>query len=281
MSRTWKIYNGTLRSEPVVRRSRVRLFSVAIVTVAILIGIFIANSVKSDQSGEAKAGKLNTQSPLESKNVATAPNNNVVDSTVFFSKKSKAAATYSILEKWGVNVDSRKRPQDKSIKKIASRFKFKQFYGPLAMKSINGVGYPVIFEIKEGTSTGYVPVVGVWGKQFITNIDMCDRIDKEWVFQRWTGNVHILWKNYKSINRVMKRGSRGKSVKWLHSSLSELGYANLGSNGYYGRITERAVLMFQSNNAIEGVGEAGPLTMMLLYKYLPEYKTPGIVFDLG
>lgn len=281
MSKTWKISNGTLRPDPGGWRSHIQLINAGVVIAVLLVAVLTINAVISRQSAKAKGGSLSSDSNSDDVNGKSDANQDIADPSVLFDKKSKSVAAYNLLGKWGVSVGNSKVHNENSIKKIASKFGFRRYYGSLDMNAIKGVGYPVIFEIKEGDSIGHVPVVGVWGKRFITDVEAGNHVVKEWVFERWTGNVYILWRNFKDINRTMKRGSRGGSVKWLHEGLSELGYANLGSNGYYGRITERAVLRFQSNNGIEGSGETGPLTMMLLYKYLPKYETPWIVFDLG
>lgn len=281
MSRTWKISNGTLKPVPGWWRRHIAFTNAGIVLAFVVGGILIVNAVMEERTAKEKAERLLAESVSKAGNGGSAAKRDVADHSVFFDVKSKARATYSLIEKWGVSVDAGKRMGGSSIKKIASGHGFKRFYGPLDMDAIKGIGYPVIFEVKEGKSTGYVPVVGVWGKRFVTDLEAGNYVLKEWVFKRWTGNVYILWKDFKGINRTLKRGSRGGSVKWLHNCLADLGYANLGSNGYYGRITERAVLRFQSNNGVSGGGEAGPLTMMLLYKYLPEYVTPGVVYGLG
>lgn len=281
MSRTWKISNGTLRSEPGGWRKHIAFINAGIAISIILVGIFTINAVMDGRSAESIAERLSSELASQAANGGAAAKRDVVDHSVFFNKKSKAVAAYSILGKWGVSAKADKGSKESSIKKIASGHGFKRYYGPLDMDTIKGVGYPVIFEIKEEKGIGYVPVVGVWGKRFKTDVEAGNHVVKEWVFERWTGNVYILWKDFKGINTTLKRGSKGGSVKWLHSRLTDLGYANLGSNGYYGRITERAVLRFQSINGVNGGGDAGPLTMMLLYKYLPEYETPGIVFGLG
>ena len=62
---------------------------------------------------------------------------------------------------------------------------------------------------------------------------------------------------YNLTEKVMKKGSRGESVKWLQYRLNDLGY-NLTIDGIYGAKTEAAVKDFQK---VFCDGICGPLTL--------------------
>lgn len=62
---------------------------------------------------------------------------------------------------------------------------------------------------------------------------------------------------YNLTEKVMKKGSRGESVKWLQYRLNDLGY-NLVIDGIYGVKTEAAVKDFQK---VFCDGICGPLTL--------------------
>ena len=64
---------------------------------------------------------------------------------------------------------------------------------------------------------------------------------------------------------VMKNGSRGVAVQALQMKLRELGYFSDEADGYYGPVTEQAVLIFQQQNGLDADGVAGPMTNELLF----------------
>jgi N-acetylmuramoyl-L-alanine amidase len=58
-------------------------------------------------------------------------------------------------------------------------------------------------------------------------------------------------------NRMLYFGSRGRDVKALQSMLASKGYFDVEPTGYYGPITERAVIEFQKNYNLRIDGFAG------------------------
>lgn len=59
-------------------------------------------------------------------------------------------------------------------------------------------------------------------------------------------------------------GSRGKEVTAIQQKLKERGLFNVGITGYYGTVTEKAVLKFQKQQGIKQTGVAGPVTLKAL-----------------
>lgn len=72
--------------------------------------------------------------------------------------------------------------------------------------------------------------------------------------------------DYESVNpyslysKIMKRGSAGKSVKWLQWELNKRG-ADLIIDGKYGKMTEEQVKRFQESNKLVPDGICGPKTI--------------------
>ncbi|TYQ16556.1 UNVERIFIED_CONTAM: N-acetylmuramoyl-L-alanine amidase [Acetivibrio alkalicellulosi] len=76
----------------------------------------------------------------------------------------------------------------------------------------------------------------------------------------------LLYANNTSNNFVTLRfGSRGISVTKLQQALQNRGYYSGVIDGIFGRITESAVIRFQTDNRITVDGIAGPQTKSLLY----------------
>ncbi|MBE9211449.1 peptidoglycan-binding protein [Plectonema cf. radiosum LEGE 06105] len=61
-----------------------------------------------------------------------------------------------------------------------------------------------------------------------------------------------------------KRGSRGASVTSIQECLKKLGYFNASATGFYGEITENAVIRFQKDNRITADGVVGSNTQRIL-----------------
>lgn len=69
-------------------------------------------------------------------------------------------------------------------------------------------------------------------------------------------------------NGVLKYGVRGPQVVQLQDQLKALGYFSANSTGYFGSITQAAVLQFQYANYLTVDGVAGPQTLGLLQQVM-------------
>lgn len=74
----------------------------------------------------------------------------------------------------------------------------------------------------------------------------------------------LLYAN-KNGYRTLKFGMRGDDVSRLQSALKQQGYFNANVTGYYGKITENAVIAFQKAKGLRIDGIAGPQTQNALY----------------
>ncbi len=70
---------------------------------------------------------------------------------------------------------------------------------------------------------------------------------------------------YGSGYRTLKFGMRGPDVSRLQSALKQQGYFYANVTGYYGKITENAVIAFQKAKGLRIDGIAGPQTQSVLY----------------
>ena len=62
----------------------------------------------------------------------------------------------------------------------------------------------------------------------------------------------------------LSKGSRGEAVRALQIKLIALGYFSEEATGYFGSITESAVIAFQKDNSIDPIGIVGPKTRQAL-----------------
>ncbi|MDH5543751.1 MAG: peptidoglycan-binding protein [Nitrospinota bacterium] len=198
------------------------------------------------------------------------------DKSIFFTKSSKSASTSAVLKLWGYGI-----PLDKS-----ERFTFSRIAGERGLKCqlvnmklerILKLGYPTIFEVKDGKKQGYVAVVGVWGKKMYTDATTGRWVEKDWLIKYWSGNAYIFWKDIREIKNNLKRGDKGGDVSWLQEALSEIGYSGRGVTSYFGKDTEKSLILFQSANLLDGTGELDDPTKMILYKLTGNHETPAMV----
>lgn len=76
------------------------------------------------------------------------------------------------------------------------------------------------------------------------------------------GEVIPFGNPYQCTETLLKKGSRGESVKWLQWELDSKGYAVGSIDGIYGTKTESAVKAFQADSFVDGI--VGPLTLSKL-----------------
>ena len=65
---------------------------------------------------------------------------------------------------------------------------------------------------------------------------------------------------------LLKYGSRGSEVTELQQALHDEGYLSVNPTGYYGTLTQDAVIRFQNDNGLTVDGIAGNETQTTLYK---------------
>jgi len=77
-------------------------------------------------------------------------------------------------------------------------------------------------------------------------------------------SVQLLPPTITSASSSLSLGARGEAVSILQQKLKELGFFSSDVTGYFGPITQKAVIAFQSANGIEPIGIVGPKTLAAL-----------------
>ena len=67
-------------------------------------------------------------------------------------------------------------------------------------------------------------------------------------------------------DRNMKKGNRGSDVAEVQKMLKKLGYYQSKVDGYFGTLTEQAVIRFQDDKGLQVDGIVGPQTIYELQK---------------
>ncbi|MEE8484135.1 MAG: AAA family ATPase, partial [Nitrospinota bacterium] len=114
-----------------------------------------------------------------------------------FSKMSLTGSINAMLTTWGIDLLSDKSEKDDSVKTIFGRRGLELLTVNLTFNRLMTINYPVILEIKdEKGERGYLPVTGIWGKEFMADIDGKNSVEKVWALSHWTGKAFIPWKNF-------------------------------------------------------------------------------------
>ena len=94
-----------------------------------------------------------------------------------------------------------------------------------------------------------------------TNMNCINRYDLE----RFDWNKLPEQNPYKLSKRILTKGDKGESVKWLQWELNQSG-AGLKIDGIFGNQTKLSVLLFQGDHGLVADGIVGPKTIAALKK---------------
>jgi hypothetical protein len=156
-----------------------------------------------------------------------------------------------------------------------------QFSGDTA--SLLRFEYPALLELClpdkiDKSEKRYAALVGLDEGEFL--IDTGNRqvisIPGEILNKYWTGQGHIIWRNYWNLPAGMISGEKGKQVQRLQELLREAGTYTVPVSGKFDTDTCSAVKAFQSEYGIEQDGVIGSLSLLLLYRSVDNFNVPGI-----
>jgi general secretion pathway protein A len=94
--------------------------------------------------------------------------------------------------------------------------------------------------------------------------------------QLWSGEATILWKDFHSLSSRAKRAEKAEGARLLQGLLKEAGCFSGPVSGSNGPETKAAIAEFQRREKIKADGEAGGVTLMLLYRRAGGFFPPGI-----
>ena len=166
------------------------------------------------------------------------------------------------------------------------------FSGTLNFLSL--LDLPVIMELMTPArqEMRFVLLLGIANDRCRILLDREREVPIQAISENWFGKAHLFWKDFENLGFLLTVGSVGQNVKRLHALLSkvqELPAAELSAANQvperlaflnretFSKQTEQAVARFQKANRLAPDGVVGPLTMILLYKSLPDYSRPSLI----
>ena len=90
----------------------------------------------------------------------------------------------------------------------------------------------------------------------------------------WFGDAHLLWRDFENFSPRLVPGSSGPEVKRLQQLLARVGVYPPTPSLTYDAATSEAIARFQRSHRLIPDGIVGPLTKIVLYGALVDYRHP-------
>jgi general secretion pathway protein A len=100
--------------------------------------------------------------------------------------------------------------------------------------------------------------------------------DPETLERIWSGEAHILWKDFDALGPTLQPGARGVAVAQLQELLRRAGAGRVEPTGTFDPPTARAVVDFQRAHRLDADGLVGPLTRIVLYAAGTDHQRPAL-----
>ncbi|HJV65810.1 MAG TPA: AAA family ATPase [Geomonas sp.] len=94
--------------------------------------------------------------------------------------------------------------------------------------------------------------------------------------QLWNGEATVFWKDFHRISSREKRAEKAEGTRLLQGLLKDAGCFSGQVNGAFGPETRAAIAEFQRREKIKVDGQAGGLTLLLLYRRAGGFFPPGL-----
>jgi general secretion pathway protein A len=133
----------------------------------------------------------------------------------------------------------------------------------------------VALRVPGGKGSRYVALTGMDASQVVLSIDGAPVIlDAALLEHLWSGEAHVLWRDFEGLGPALRRGDRGIAVVHLQHLLSRVGALHGEPTGDFDIATETGVLDFQRAHLLDADGIVGPLTRIVLYAATGDYARP-------
>jgi general secretion pathway protein A len=193
-------------------------------------------------------------------------------------EESRSAAYLSLLRIWGKGPES---PGDLSDPGAADRWVeasgLSVYSIPLIASRIALFDYPLLLQISGEQGARWVVLFRLSGESAELLDPMAGRskVKIKELESRWIGEGTLLWKRLSGIEDPLP--DRGESVRSLQVLLADEGLLPLRKfDGFFGRLTRKAILDFQARAGLETDGKFNPETHLVLARLRRHDATPSL-----
>ncbi len=198
---------------------------------------------------------------------------------------SARAATAALLAAWGERplADGETRLPD-DLEAVAWRRGLHQLQltGNQSMLRLLDLPALLILRLPGTGEPRYAALTGLDGSRALLAVDgAVVAVAPDTLAALWTGQAHVLWRDFAGLGPSLHPGERGLAVAQLQALLRRAGASNVEPNGTFDAATARAVVEFQQRHLLEPDGIVGPLTRIVLYGAEADRRGPGLVSGAG
>lgn len=193
---------------------------------------------------------------------------------------SAHAATDAILAAWGerpLGADETRLPEE--IESVAWRRGLQEL--PLtsnrSMLRLLDLPALVALRVPGFIAPRYVALTGIDGSRVVLSINgEAATVEAELLDPFWSGQAHVLWRDFDGLGPLLQRGAQGVAVVRLQQLLRRVGTFRGEATGVFDPATEAAVREFQRAHQLAADGLVGPLTRIVLYAGAGGYQRPAL-----
>ena len=139
----------------------------------------------------------------------------------------------------------------------------------------------LVLRLDAAEAPRYVALTGMDESRVVLSVDgVSITADSDLLQRFWTGQAHILWRDFVDLGPTLSPGARGVSVAHLQELLQRVGTYDVEPTGTFDAGTARAVIDFQRTHLLDADGLVGPLTRIVLYAK-GGYRRPALAIPTG
>jgi general secretion pathway protein A len=188
-------------------------------------------------------------------------------------------ATGSLLAAWNAEP---LRPEERGARRldlqaIAGRRGLRYLGTSGTLSRLTILNVPAILELSlpDTGQRRFALLAGTAGSNAILRFgDMGTMLTPDDVDRVWLGDAHLFWRDFENLSPRLLPGSSGTEVGRLQRLLARVGVYPSTPSLTYDTATTEAVARFQRSNRLVPDGIVGPLTKIVLYGSLADYRHP-------